>query len=324
MATFQTLPTSSWADEVDDFEVPVPVAAPAAAAPVREVATRVESPRRLTSPRNSRPGQHDDYDAPGHGARGRRYSGDNFDRRDKLPVPDVGPFKSYVGNLPYAVHPDDLVDLFAGCNIQDIRLPQDHSGRPKGFAYVEFGDRESLMRALELDGETLNQRTIRVDVAGDRKGGRNDNGFFHKRDGGDRYGGDRYQREDRYGRDDRGPQRSDGHWGADRRRENRGDRRAPRDDIDHQPTAPAERPKLTLKPRTKSKEDVVEGGARPANVFGDAKPRDETKVKASADRPAAMDARLESGDRRFFRVFVVKRTHGRDQGPRRSWWPWPW
>ncbi|RHZ01717.1 hypothetical protein DYB37_004810 [Aphanomyces astaci] len=221
---------------------------------------------------------------------------------------------SYVGNLPYSVQEDDLADFFAGCAIKEIRIPIDYNtNRPKGFAYVEFEDRNSLVHALEFDGKvylptelyTVNQRAIRVDVAGERKGGRQDNGFFQKRDGG---GGDRYAREDRGGdrynnrdqRDDRGSQRSDGNWGADRRPRDdhhHHDRRAPREDteIDAHTTStgPAERPKLSLKPRTKSKEDVAQA-TRSANVFGDAKPRDERNVKPVADRPAA---RHDSSDR---------------------------
>ncbi|RHY97762.1 hypothetical protein DYB31_001703 [Aphanomyces astaci] len=283
-----------------------------AVAPIREAAIpREEAPRQASPSRGQR--HHDDHHDAGHGAgRGRRNSGDNFEKREKLPVPDYGP---YVGNLPYSVQEDDLADFFAGCAIKEIRIPIDYNtNRPKGFAYVEFEDRNSLVHALEFDGQvylptelyTVNQRAIRVDVAGERKGGRQDNGFFQKRDGG---GGDRYAREDRGGdrynnrdqRDDRGSQRSDGNWGADRRprddHHHHHDRRAPREDteIDAHTTStgPAERPKLSLKPRTKSKEDVAQA-TRSANVFGDAKPRDERNVKPVADRPAA---RHDSSDR---------------------------
>ena len=37
--------------------------------------------------------------------------------------------------------------------ITEVRLPQDSNGRPKGFGYAEFEDKESLIAALVLNNE---------------------------------------------------------------------------------------------------------------------------------------------------------------------------
>lgn len=46
-----------------------------------------------------------------------------------------------------------------------MRLIRDISDRPKGFGYVEFSDLDSLKKALELSGKSLNNRSVRVSVA---------------------------------------------------------------------------------------------------------------------------------------------------------------
>ena len=41
------------------------------------------------------------------------------------------------------------------------------TGRSKGFGYITFADRESLVTALQANGEEIASRKIRVDVADD-------------------------------------------------------------------------------------------------------------------------------------------------------------
>lgn len=58
-----------------------------------------------------------------------------------------------MGNLPFRMNEDDLADFLGPEGIRDIHFPRDfESDRPKGYAYVEFAEREQLVRALELDG----------------------------------------------------------------------------------------------------------------------------------------------------------------------------
>ncbi|OQR92070.1 hypothetical protein ACHHYP_04110 [Achlya hypogyna] len=264
MSNFASFGSTSWADDDNDDHFHAPArAAPAPAAVEEDV--------------------HHGNDARDESHRGRRHSGENQDRRprrgshefeqkrEKLPVPDRPPFKSYVGNLPYQMNEDDLADFFKGLNVIDVHIPQDYqTGRPKGFAYVEFGDRESLVQALTADGDLIDKRPIRIDVAGEKKGGRD---TFGKRGGdrgydrgyGQRDGGDRYQRDER-------PRAAE---------------------------APKERPKLALAPRTKSSEEKA--AAQRASIFGDAKPRDESKYlerkKAEAEKPKQDDREQPRGGR---------------------------
>ena len=39
------------------------------------------------------------------------------------------------------------------------------TNRPKGYGYVEFLDRDSLIGAVQMDGESLQKRSVRINVA---------------------------------------------------------------------------------------------------------------------------------------------------------------
>jgi translation initiation factor 4B len=41
--------------------------------------------------------------------------------------------------------------------------------KPKGYGYVEFEDRDGLFNALQMNGESLMNRNVRVNVAEGRK-----------------------------------------------------------------------------------------------------------------------------------------------------------
>ena len=220
-------------------------------------------------------------------------------------VPQQGPWKVYVGNLPYETRDEDLAGLFedGGCVVSDVHLVMDRElQRPKGFGYVEFGDRESCVKALEADGHDVMGRKLKVDVAtqsqnsrqsGSKYGGNPDwgsarsfkddsygsGGGFGDRGGkgGDR-GGDRYgdrggKGGDRGGFEDRGSRYGGG--GLESGRAGMG--------------APVERPKLALQKRTVAdppSAPVTKSGG--SNPFGEAAPRDEDAAqrKIAEDRKA--------------------------------------
>jgi RNA recognition motif-containing protein len=77
----------------------------------------------------------------------------------------------FVGNLSYDTTQDELETLFAEAGpIQEVFLPVDRAtGRPRGFAFVEFQSSEAAAQAIEkFDGHSLNGRNCRVSEAAER------------------------------------------------------------------------------------------------------------------------------------------------------------
>merc|ERR1712063_109529 len=113
---------------------------------------------------------------PPRGGRGDRYanryeSAPRRDARPQLPVPDRAPFIAFVGNLSFSATDDDIGHFFAEhCAVDSVRLIRDPStGRSKGFGYVTFADRESLVTALDANDVEVCGRPIHVDVAEGRQ-----------------------------------------------------------------------------------------------------------------------------------------------------------
>ena len=76
--------------------------------------------------------------------------------------------KLYVGNLDYNVADQQLTDLFAGAGqVVSARVITDrHSGRSKGFGFVEMSSDEEAKKAIEMFNEKDFQgRTMVVNEA---------------------------------------------------------------------------------------------------------------------------------------------------------------
>ena len=103
--------------------------------------------------------------------------------------------KIYVGNLSYSTSESELETLFSQFGeIININLIKDRdTGRFKGFGFIEFSAPDQAEAALKLNGETFQERPLKVSMAREqqRAGG-----------GGDRRrgGSDRGDRGDRGGR----------------------------------------------------------------------------------------------------------------------------
>lgn len=79
--------------------------------------------------------------------------------------------KVFVGNLNFYTTESELTDLLSEAgSIVDVYLPADRvTGRPRGFAFVEFSSEAESARAIELfDGYELGGRNIRINAAEDR------------------------------------------------------------------------------------------------------------------------------------------------------------
>lgn len=70
----------------------------------------------------------------------------------------------YVGNVDYSTTADDLERHFHGCgSVNRVTILTDKfSGHPKGFAYVEFAEKDSVQIAVALDESSFKGRIIRV------------------------------------------------------------------------------------------------------------------------------------------------------------------
>ncbi|MCO5573989.1 hypothetical protein L7F22_027767 [Adiantum nelumboides] len=92
---------------------------------------------------------------------------------------------------------NSLTEFFGECGVQNIRLPTDReTGDIKGFAYVDFSDRDGLAKAIDCSGSDLDGRSVYIEEAGGggpssgggaRGRGRGD--FGGRGRGGGRFGG---------------------------------------------------------------------------------------------------------------------------------------
>eukprot|EP00213_Chloropicon_mariensis_P007454 CAMPEP_0197478282 /NCGR_PEP_ID=MMETSP1309-20131121/24904_1 /TAXON_ID=464262 /ORGANISM="Genus nov. species nov., Strain RCC998" /LENGTH=376 /DNA_ID=CAMNT_0043019629 /DNA_START=29 /DNA_END=1159 /DNA_ORIENTATION=- len=214
------------------------------------------SQRRERGDRDSYRDHHNDRDR-GHGGsyrdnRGYRDSG-GFRERPSLPVPEKPPYTACVFNVPYELQTPDVEAFFVDCGaIEDIRISKGRNNKAK-CCFVEFGERESLIQALNKTGSYLGGRPVRVNVAEARTGW-NSGGM------------DRKSYRDRPSYNSGGNQPS-------------GD--SSTEFTEASPSSLAERPKLNLKPRSVP----VGGGAaangkdssNSSNIFGAARPVDSSK-----------------------------------------------
>ncbi|VDP15779.1 unnamed protein product [Soboliphyme baturini] len=72
----------------------------------------------------------------------------------------------YVGNVDYGATAEELEAHFHGCgSINRVTILCDkYTGHPKGFAYIEFADKDSVQTALALDDSLFRGRQIKVMV----------------------------------------------------------------------------------------------------------------------------------------------------------------
>ncbi|KAG6497062.1 hypothetical protein ZIOFF_044948 [Zingiber officinale] len=75
----------------------------------------------------------------------------------------------FIGNLSYDVGQDDVAEFFKTAGeVVDVRLATAEDGSFKGFGHVEFATEEDAKKALELNGNELFGRGVRLDVARER------------------------------------------------------------------------------------------------------------------------------------------------------------
>src|SRR5512147_1182740 len=73
--------------------------------------------------------------------------------------------KLYVGNISYNMTEDELKELFSKCGeVSTVKIITDpHTGKAKGFGFVEMTNEEDAKKAIaELNGTTFMERTLTV------------------------------------------------------------------------------------------------------------------------------------------------------------------
>ncbi len=79
--------------------------------------------------------------------------------------------KVFVGNLDFNTTKTEVQTLFSEVGeVRDVFLPMDReSGRPRGFAFVEFASDEDAAKAIEkFNGHQMGGRALRVNMADER------------------------------------------------------------------------------------------------------------------------------------------------------------
>jgi len=90
----------------------------------------------------------------------------------------------YVSNLSFAVQDEDLKEFFAEYGeVSSVKVITDKfTNRSRGFAFVEMPDEAAGQKAIqELDGATVDGRTIKVNVARPKEKNSNSRSFSNNR-----------------------------------------------------------------------------------------------------------------------------------------------
>jgi len=86
----------------------------------------------------------------------------------QLEVSDLNNKKLYVGNLPYSVDKDALLELFSsfGDVVDAVVITDKYTKRSKGFGFVEFADEKAAEKAVaEMNEKEVDGRKLVVNVA---------------------------------------------------------------------------------------------------------------------------------------------------------------
>eukprot|EP00347_Sterkiella_histriomuscorum_P001584 403371466 len=79
-------------------------------------------------------------------------------------MPELIKRRIYLMNVPYDAHPQEIEALVKQfVPVDEVVLPKDRSGRPKGYAFVYLKDARDLDKAIEyIDGRHIRNRQLRA------------------------------------------------------------------------------------------------------------------------------------------------------------------
>lgn len=105
--------------------------------------------------------------------------------------------KLFIGGLSWDTTDDSLNTAFSAFGeVTEAKVITDRdTGRSRGFGFVTFTDAEAASTAIsEMDGATLDGRTIKVNEAQDRRRGGGGGGGYNRGGGGGGYNRGGYNR----------------------------------------------------------------------------------------------------------------------------------
>ena len=89
---------------------------------------------------------------------------DNNNSGKKRPATEFGIF---VGNISYKCTENNLKNFFNDCG----KLAKKPDGKLKGFAHVDFENKEAVDKAVQKNGKELQGRALKIDKSTGGKGG---------------------------------------------------------------------------------------------------------------------------------------------------------
>jgi len=83
----------------------------------------------------------------------------------------------FIGGLSFSLDENTVRKDFTDCGeIASLKMPTNEDGRLKGFAFVTFTTKAGVDAALKFNGESYGGRSLTVNLAGDKSGGKDGKG----------------------------------------------------------------------------------------------------------------------------------------------------
>ncbi|KAG6429377.1 hypothetical protein SASPL_107427 [Salvia splendens] len=122
---------------------------------------------------------------PLHGGDVKMTEADNSPKTPSTPNVQSGGSKTlFVGNLAFSIEQADVENFFKSAGeVVDVRFAMGQDNSFRGFGHVEFATAEAAAKAMELNGQELLGREVRLDMAKERgaatpfSGGRDSQSF---------------------------------------------------------------------------------------------------------------------------------------------------
>lgn len=91
----------------------------------------------------------------------------------------------FCANMSFKTSEDSIYNFFGQAGqVAAVRIAMNEDGRPRGFCHVEFASPADAAEAMKLDGQYMDGRAVRLDLAAGGRGGGGRGGFGGGRGGG--------------------------------------------------------------------------------------------------------------------------------------------